>query len=338
MAFFRLLKSSLAEEKSGSPADLAGPSSAGDVLRQQREALGLDLAKIAAALKIKPTYLAALEAGRPDQLPGPTYATGFIRAYADHLGLDPDGVLRCFKRKSAAFSRKPYRSFPMPLAERSVPGGGMLLIAMILAICGYGTRYYLSTAEQSRPQRVAEVPPELLPPKSEPPSVSPHSTEALAAPPVTVLGERAAGSLDPAGPEIPVPLLGGATSWAAPDLRSSTSQGATENVALVTPTPPPQGPSSPAGASTRIVIHAAADSWVQIRDVGQSILVQRVLKAGESYAVPDQPGLAMRTGNAGGLEITVDGIPAPPIGRLGAVRRNVALDRQALMTGRAVRD
>jgi cytoskeleton protein RodZ len=46
----------------------------------------------------------------------------------------------------------------------------------------------------------------------------------------------------------------------------------------------------------------------------------------------------MRTGNAGGLEITVDGNPAPSIGRAGAVRRNVALDPQALMAGTAVRD
>ena len=46
----------------------------------------------------------------------------------------------------------------------------------------------------------------------------------------------------------------------------------------------------------------------------------------------------MRTGNAGGLEITVDGNPAPPIGRIGAVRRNVALDPQALIAGTAVRD
>ena len=68
------------------------------------------------------------------------------------------------------------------------------------------------------------------------------------------------------------------------------------------------------------------------------MLVTRLLKAGESYAVPDRPGLAMRTGNAGGLAIIVDGNPAPPIGPMGGVRRNVALDPQALMAGTAVRD
>lgn len=336
MAFFERLKSSSAQEVFGSPVELAGPRSTGDMLQQQREALGLDLTQIAAALKIKPAYLAALEAGRPDQLPGPTYAVGFLRAYAGHLGLDPDEVVKRFKRESAAFTRKPDLSFPMPLGERSIPGGGMLLVAMILAICGYGTWYYLSTAEQSRPPRVAEVPPELLPPKLDPHPVSPRSTEALAEAPVAAPGEKAAGSPDAAGLAIAAPLLGGAASAAPQDPRSKTSQDPTESAALVPSSP--QGSASPAGASTRIFIHAAADSWVRIQDAGRSVLIQRVLKAGENYAVPDQPGLAMRTGNAGGLEIRVDGNPVPQIGRMGAVRRNVALDPQALMTGSAIRD
>jgi cytoskeleton protein RodZ len=46
----------------------------------------------------------------------------------------------------------------------------------------------------------------------------------------------------------------------------------------------------------------------------------------------------MRTGNAGALEISVDGRPAPPLGRIGAVRRNVLLDPQALIAGTAARD
>ena len=83
MALFRRLKTPFAEDlPDGEAASPFGPRSAGDLLRQQREALGLDLDDVAAALKIKPGYLAALEAGRPDLLPGPVYAIGFVRAYA----------------------------------------------------------------------------------------------------------------------------------------------------------------------------------------------------------------------------------------------------------------
>src|SRR5437899_2574916 len=107
------------------PMSPPGPRSAGEALRHRREALGLGLGDVAAALKIKPTYLAAIEAGRPDRLPGPTYAVGFVRTYGGHLGLDGDEILRRFKAESSGLDAKPDLSFPMPLGERSIPGGGM---------------------------------------------------------------------------------------------------------------------------------------------------------------------------------------------------------------------
>ena len=164
MALFRRLRTPLVEELlEGEAASQSGPRSAGDALRQQREALGLDLDDVAAALRIKPDYLAALEAGRPDLLPGPTYAIGFVRTYSDHLGLDGSEILRRFKAESAGLEAKTDLAFPMPLGERSIPGKSMLLLALILMLCGYGTWHYLSTSERSRPERVAEVPIALLP-------------------------------------------------------------------------------------------------------------------------------------------------------------------------------
>src|SRR6266478_5867823 len=198
MALFRRLKTSFMEDlPDGEAASPFGPRSAGDLLRQQREALGLDLDDVAAALKIKPGYLAALEAGRPDLLPGPAYAIGFVRAYGDHLGLDANEILRRFKAESALLDAKPDLAFPMPLGERSIPGGAMLLVALILALCGYGTWYYVSTSDRSRPVRVIEVPPELaatpprqlggeppVPPATEPSPEAQLATAPDAAPPM----------------------------------------------------------------------------------------------------------------------------------------------------------
>jgi cytoskeleton protein RodZ len=107
-------------------------------------------------------------------------------------------------------------------------------------------------------------------------------------------------------------------------------------------TPLPAGPSSPLPAeaphaygvvdgTARIVIRATADSWIQIRSTDQSLLFTRVLKAGESYLVPNRPGVSMRTGNAGGLEIAVDGKPTPSLGPNGAIR-TVPLEPQALIS------
>ena len=87
---------------------------------------------------------------------------------------------------------------------------------------------------------------------------------------------------------------------------------------------------------TRIVLRALQDSWVQIRDRQDALLLTRVLRAGDTYFVPAREGLTLLTGNAGGLEIRVDGVTVPPIGPVGTVRRQIALDPTRLLSGTAM--
>ena len=350
MALFRRLKPPFAEEPpDGGAAPPSGPRSAGDVLRQQREGLGLDLDDVAAALRIKPDYLAALEAGRPELLPGPTYAIGFVRAYGDHLGLDGKEILHRFKAESAGLDVKPDLAFPMPLGERSIPGKAMLLIALILMLCAYGAWHYLATAERSRPERVAEIPVGLLPP---PPTqrasegVAPPSAAAPAETPIAApvdnnfrttaeAGSEPGPSREPAaGPAVTSPEQTPAPSTPVPALPPAPPP-VLVGLAATTQSDGPRAYGIVEG-TTRIVIRATAESWIRIRDANQTVLREGFLKAGESYSVPDRPGLSMRTGNAGGLEITVDGNPAPSIGPSGQPR-NVSLEPQALISGTATK-
>jgi cytoskeleton protein RodZ len=62
-----------------------------------------------------------------------------------------------------------------------------------------------------------------------------------------------------------------------------------------------------------------------------------LLKAGDSYWVPNQSNLVLLTGNAGALEILVDGKPVPDLGSPGAIRKNVTLDPDKLRQGTAAR-
>jgi len=345
MALLRRLAAPFVEEfPDGDAVRSSGLRSAGELLRQQREALGLDLRNVADALKIKPNYLAALEAGRPDLLPGPTYASGFVRAYGEHLHLDGNEMLRRFKAESAALDIKPDLAFPMPLGERSMPGGSMLLVALILALCGYGTWYYLATGERSPPERVSEVPDVLLPLTVQHrtgESTAPSAAEAAPANRPAVSVEAAPSAFPAPGSE---PGRAGESPGAAtflppeapPISQTATAQPLTNATVPAEPAPSVQSDEPPAYGAVdgpaRVVIRATADSWVQIRDTDQSTIFIRVLKAGESYRVPDRPGISLRTGNAGGLEITVDGQPAPSIGPNGAIR-NVPLEPQSLISG-----
>ena len=135
----------------------------------------------------------------------------------------------------------------------------------------------------------------------------------------------------PAGPASPV---------SAGTARAPGTAAPPQQVAAAAPqaSPTEAKPASDAGGSAagRIEIRALADCWVQVRASDQAIIFSRVLKSGETYHVPGQAGLFLRTGNAGALAITVDGKAAPAIGAIGTLRRNVALDPDELIGGTAV--
>ncbi len=81
----------------------------------------------------------------------------------------------------------------------------------------------------------------------------------------------------------------------------------------------------------RIVLSATDDTWVQVKDDSGNAVFTRMLKAGDLYAVPDRKGLTLTAGNAGGLEITVDGTQLPPLGKPGHVVRDMRLDPTLLL-------
>lgn len=88
---------------------------------------------------------------------------------------------------------------------------------------------------------------------------------------------------------------------------------------------------------SRITVRAVSNSWIQVRDeVADRLLFTRLLRAGDTYDVPNRSGLRLMTGNAGALELLVDGKTVPSIGGVGEVRRNVDLDAEKLKNGAAV--
>jgi cytoskeleton protein RodZ len=382
VTFFQRIKTPFTESAADDEARLQPRQrQVGDVLQERREDLGLDLDEIGAMLRIKPAYLAALEQGRSDDLPGPAYAIGFVRAYADFLGLNTEQILVRFKDETAGVTARPDLALPVPLAERSLPGRALVLVALIVALCGYGIWYYLSTEDRNRPERVAAVPAELRIPTAPvlvspssiqpaaqaataptpPPSPAPTVAQpnlAVAAPnpnpgasakpappaPVTPQQQAAAVQPKPAPPVAAAPAPATVTTPqqltvapaqpkpAPPPAATSPPTPAPQQLAAVTPPPPSPAPT----AASKVSIRALADCWIQIRAPDQSIVFSRILKSGEIYNVPVRAGLWLRTGNAGVLEIAVDGRPAPSIGGIGTLRRDVALDPAELAAGTAV--
>ena len=63
------------------------------MLRERREAMGVTLAEVEVATRIRQKYLSALEAEEWHLLPGEVVGRGFLRNYADYLGLDPQEIM-----------------------------------------------------------------------------------------------------------------------------------------------------------------------------------------------------------------------------------------------------
>ena len=74
-----------------------------------------------------------------------------------------------------------------------------------------------------------------------------------------------------------------------------------------------------------MTIVATGDSWVQVKDPKGNILFSKTLHAGDSWPVPELPGLILTAGNAGNTAIADNGKSGNPLGNTGTVLRNYAL-------------
>ncbi|MGH6982210.1 MAG: DUF4115 domain-containing protein, partial [Stellaceae bacterium] len=192
----------------------------------------------------------------------------------------------------------------------SIPGGRILVAALVLAVCGYGLWYYISTASHHRSDRVAAVPPSLV--------------SDIATP-----SEAKAATREPGVPpsvEIPKPAAKAATAMPAAPLPA----------AAITAPPAPEPPAAPphiygvADGPARIVLRATGDCWIQIKGGGPDATFGKLLVAGDLYRAPNQPGLSVRIGDSDKIAITVDGKPVtlpPAPSRV----RNVNLDPGQLL-------
>jgi cytoskeleton protein RodZ len=307
--------------------------SAGGLLRRTREELGWDLRDVAAALRIKAEYLAALERNTVEGLPGPTYATGFLRAYAEYLRLDGHEIVRRFRAEETGLHTKPELAFPVPLTDRGIPGGGIFLIAVLVFVLGYAGYYYATSGTKTTQVAVEPVPPHLLPP---PPAPAPPVTVAEAPKPADQSAATAPPTPAPAGTPTPAAAPTGTTSHPAPPPAPITTAAATPpaTAGAAAPAAATDGDAGPPpkhygeAAAGRIVIRATGKSWIVVKD-GAKPVVNTLFNKGDFYNAPDRAGLTLRTGSAGAIEVTVDGKLMPSLGPVG-LTRTVPLEPEKL--------
>ncbi|MGQ3301326.1 helix-turn-helix domain-containing protein [Reyranella sp.] len=304
----------------------AGPGQAvGRLLRDQREARGLDLTQIEKSIRIRRSHLEAIEDGRYDQLPGAAYIPAFLRAYATHLGLDAEKVMTAYQLSGAVPIKRPV-TLPanFPVMERRAPIGLAVLTVLLVVGAGYGVWNYMPRDQAVVAQKVPPVPDRLLSERPSPPAAAPNPFVAQLpsrpAPDTRTLGgslpaqvwpaqrqdsSAPAATLAPppvvvAVPAPPpvvmaVPSIGQAQAAQPPapidppriDQPRAPVEEATARPAEATPALPP-----PIPVRVNTPISVKSNSWVELRAPNGDVLTQTYVRAGESYVVP--AGIAYR--------------------------------------------
>ena len=80
----------------------------------------------------------------------------------------------------------------------------------------------------------------------------------------------------------------------------------------------------------RLVLVARANGWIRLSSADQKIVRSGVLAAGDRVVLPDRFDLKLSTGNAGDVEILLDGRSLGLLGAPGELVRDLAMDPDAL--------
>jgi cytoskeleton protein RodZ len=157
-------------------------------------------------------------------------------------------------------------------------------------------------------------------------------------PPDTLAVQPAAGSV-PGGPAQP-----GASAQTDPGVRDQPSATGAAPAAAANPGRDALARADPttddqhaaqaherANLEARVILRAREQAWIQISSPSGDYAFTRTLEPGEAVTVPDRADLELWTGNAGGLDIIVDGTPVPVLAGGGMVRRHVSLDPERLL-------
>lgn len=209
-----------------------------------------------------------------------------------------------------------------------LPGESAVTAAAPAPVASAAVQEVVPPTEQEEPEHAAQQSP--LPP----PAATQESVAAVTPAPAAPPAATASIAMPPAAmpPAAPAPV-----TVALPPEPAAAAPAAA--AAAVPPPAPPEVSAAVGDAprvygqtnlDSRIVLRAADDSWVQVRE-GEAVLLMRLMRKGDVFRVPNRPGLTLMTGSAGALEVTVDGKAVPPLGAIGAVRRDIALDAEKLL-------
>ena len=306
-----------ADAPSSAPPGTAGTSgtagnaepqarTAGGLLRQARQAQGLHIAALAAAIKVVPRKLELLESDQYSGLPDATFTRALAQAVCRHLKVDAAPVLALLPPPNGhrleqvseglktTFHERPGRFVPRDWASASSSALWLALLLVVAAVVLYAlpagwlpaTRGVLSRVGESAPVEPAASGVIDAPKTADAASTARTSAGESVAPP---LGEESnSGASAPSGGVNPVagaPAIGMAS--AAAGVAGVAGVAGTSSVSA-----------APGNAMGQLKLSSTAQSWVEVLDGNGRSMLGRVILPGETVALDGPVPLKLRIGNA----------------------------------------
>jgi len=295
----------------------------GEHLRREREMRGITLEEIAAATKIGTRSLKALEDEDFKKLPGGIFNKGFVRAYAKFLGIDEEQAVADFVAASGDFDTIKSNIDPAQLlgqheevkkssskkakdlqsiqtdSRSGFPWIAIFGLILLVAVA-YGGRFgyvkYKAHEEaQAQAQRDAQA------------RVEAEAAAARAA------SEAAAQAAAAQSVEQPAADVQSQQTPATPDSSGKASQQTAQPAAAEAT----NANLIPGGFT--VSVRARQRTWISIISDGKRVISEELPPASEKV-VQAHDRITLRTGNAGGMDLALNGKAMPSLGAEGEAR------------------
>ncbi len=287
------------------PDTKAGPGvvTAGAWLREAREKQALQIAAVAAMLKVPQAKLEALEADRWQDLTDMTFVRALAKAVCRTLKLDATEVLALLPRggeRELDVSKginTPFRErggrdegLSLSLLQRPLVWGPVLMLLAAAAV------YWLpNNLLAPSPVSSVAVGPAALPASEAP--VEAAASDAVTAEP---LAQAASAVPVPApAPMAAVPVVAAAASAVV-----AAAAPAPKPVAAATET---ASTPAPVGDVLPVKIHIKTESWISVTDARGQVLISKLVQPGEDPELVGQLPLKVTIGNVAGTELSLRG-------------------------------
>ena len=277
-------------------AGLSEAAPPGELLRQAREAAGLQIASLAAMLKVPVERLQALEAGRYQELPNLTFARALASSVCRVLKIDPAPVLQGLPHGGEVKlgTDRPIQARSFDSNRRGLfrlPGGlhlgSSLVLSLLVLVLAVALWWWLPqreaepAADVDTAAQVGEAPLESvvveppLPAVADSPAVVTPAAEPVPAAPAAVLPAPVAPAPAASAPVAAIPAAAAAAQ--------------------------------PAVGQPLLQLRARSATWIQLKDGAGKELQQRTLQPGQTLDYDGAAPLQVVLGRASGVEVFVRG-------------------------------